>query len=307
MVYCPRCGWKNEDDARFCVKCGSSLAPPLEAAPRMDRVRISIENVKKDIRMRVETDTLMSYAWLLIYILPIIAGIILIFSLLTVAFSYTVMEEAYSTTIVNQTIQTQVITAPLILGFIMLPILMIVSFIVYVVLIYKLVKRRNAHLKRQRYLLEDTLRMLRNIAEVKGVDVEVELSSCERIVREVSMEETERNAVLWAILSAAIFIAHWYVNYFLMKDFYRHERREDNFWENIRTIMDRLGLLFNLPVRMESIPNRSFILYLILNLLTLGLFGVYWLYVLLRDPNKHFEYHIQVESELLRAITPLQI
>ena len=26
MVYCPKCGKKNEDDAEFCAKCGVSLA-----------------------------------------------------------------------------------------------------------------------------------------------------------------------------------------------------------------------------------------------------------------------------------------
>jgi len=27
MVYCPKCGEKNEEDARFCVNCGAALYP----------------------------------------------------------------------------------------------------------------------------------------------------------------------------------------------------------------------------------------------------------------------------------------
>ena len=27
MVYCPKCGTKNEEDAKFCVKCGAELYP----------------------------------------------------------------------------------------------------------------------------------------------------------------------------------------------------------------------------------------------------------------------------------------
>jgi len=27
MVYCPKCGTNNEEDAKFCVKCGAALYP----------------------------------------------------------------------------------------------------------------------------------------------------------------------------------------------------------------------------------------------------------------------------------------
>ncbi len=34
MVYCSKCGAKNEDDARVCVGCGASLYVPKRAAKR---------------------------------------------------------------------------------------------------------------------------------------------------------------------------------------------------------------------------------------------------------------------------------
>jgi hypothetical protein len=37
---------------------------------------IEIENVRKDVRMRIETDSIMSIAWILSYLLPIILGIV---------------------------------------------------------------------------------------------------------------------------------------------------------------------------------------------------------------------------------------
>ena len=36
MAYCQRCGNKNEDDAKFCNKCGASLTGP---PPPFDRHR----------------------------------------------------------------------------------------------------------------------------------------------------------------------------------------------------------------------------------------------------------------------------
>ena len=87
-----------------------------------------------------------------------------------------------------------------------------------------------------------------------------------------------------------------------MKDFYRHERREDGFWEDISKIFGNLEVSFTPPRRMNPIPNRSFILYLILSIITLGIFGIYWLYVLIKDPNEHFKHHVQVDEQLLATV-----
>ena len=37
MVYCPKCGTKNEDTADFCVKCGASLQTGTVATRRYAR------------------------------------------------------------------------------------------------------------------------------------------------------------------------------------------------------------------------------------------------------------------------------
>jgi len=163
------------------------------------------------------------------------------------------------------------------------------------------------HFRRQVFLFEDIVAAVKAIAKRKSVDVDVELSSCERTIREVKAEENEKGAVLWAILSAIIFLAAWYVYYFLMKDFYKHERREDNFWEDISRTLNKCGVTFSRPRRIQTIPERSFVLYLILNLITLGLFGVYWIYVLLKDPNQHFSYHTQIEDQLLSSLESVTI
>jgi hypothetical protein len=92
-----------------------------------------------------------------------------------------------------------------------------------------------------------------------------------------------------------------------MKDFYKHERREDGFWEDLSRTLDKCGITFSMPRRTETTPNRSFVLYLILAIITLGLFGIYWLYVLLKDPNEHFKYHMQVEDQLLSTLESVAI
>ena len=241
--------------------------------------------------MRDEADPKMSNAWLIIYLIPIFAIIIGLVSLLfSVMLLPTLGPEA---------------ALPALVGIFLVPLLALISFVVSIILTYKLVKRRNTHFKRQSFLFEDLISAVKSLATKKKVDVEVGLSSCERTVRETKAEETEKSAALWAILSAVVFLATWYVYYFLMKDFYKHERREDGFWEDIGKVLDKCDIKFSAPRRTEILPNRSFVLYLILNIITAGLFGIYWLYVLLKDPNEHFKYHIQIEDELLSTLESL--
>jgi len=269
-------------------------------------VSIEVENVRRDIRMRTELDVTMSTAWVLVYLIPVIAVVLgVLFFFMAAIFAsaqYAYQVPSPSPTGITPPYPSSPMFAPFIayVGFLWL--IFMISFVVDIVVVYKLVKRRNTHFRRQIFLFEDVLAALRTIAAKKGVDVELELMSCERNLREVRAEETEKEAFLWAILAAFIFIADWYVRYFLMKDFYKHERREDGFWNDISRILSKCGIDFSVPRREEVLPERNFVLYLILTIITLGLFGIYWIYVLIKDPNQHFKYHLRIEDQLLRTL-----
>lgn len=242
---------------------------------------IVLENLRRDIRMRLESDTIMSTAWLLIYLIPIISMVLMVFvALLSPLLGAVVLVTLWGLTMFFS----------------------LLSFIVSIVLTYKLVKRRNTHFQRQSFLYEDILSVLKEITSKRGVSAEIEMATLERGVREAKVEETEKSAALWAILSAIIPIASWYVYYFLMRDFYKHERREDAFLEDVTRILSKSNVTFSSPRRMKPVPDRSFILYLILTIITIGIFGIYWLYVLLTDPNNHFRYHVVLEDELQKVL-----
>ena len=263
------------------------------------KVNAALENIKRDMRMRTESDPQMSNAWLLVYLLPVIVSvvtlgysIVLFLSLFSRYYPFT---SPYDYPF-NQFAQ------PFLVSWIGFLITMILFVVVYIVLIYKLVNRRNTHFTRQKFLSEDVIVTIKSLAEKKKIDVDVNLSSIERTVREANAEETKKDAVLWAVLSAFIPFVSWFVHYFLMKDFYHHERREDGFWEDLNGTLNKLGVSFSVPRRTQAMPNRSFVLYLILTIITLGLFGIYWIYVLLKDPNEHFKHHVETENQLLTAL-----
>jgi hypothetical protein len=43
LVYCPKCGTKNEDTATFCIKCGASLQTGTYTSRRYERRRAEEE------------------------------------------------------------------------------------------------------------------------------------------------------------------------------------------------------------------------------------------------------------------------
>lgn len=154
---------------------------------------------------------------------------------------------------------------------------------IYVV--YKLIRRRNRHFIRARRLCE-------NVAAALGGESNYQL----RRVLEEMEEISERDAVVWAVLSWIVPFLGFYVFHFLNEDFRRHEMLEARFYGAVSQLVGR-------ELRFERvIPSRSTALYLILTLITLGLFAAYWLYTLARDPNLHFAQHRRVDAELLRIL-----
>ena len=263
---------------------------------------VGLENLRKDARMQKDSDRQMSSAWLLVYLLPIIVGVIstIIFSVLFIdMFSSIDSIDPYNYSFDSFPVQfTATLTA---IGFMGL-----INVAVSIIFMYILVNRRYTHFKRQKFLYEDIIAAISSLPKPDETEVDVSLSSLERTSREANAEEIDKSAILWSILSAFIPFVQLYVYYFLMNDFYRHEKREDGFWTDTSKTLNTLGVNFSVPRRTEAMPYRNFVLYLILLIVTVGLFGVYWIYVLIKDPNEHFKYHIETENLLISSIESAQ-
>ncbi len=247
--------------------------------------------------MRMESDYEMSPAWILIPLIPIVElivfFIVLFGSLLT-----------FTTTPVPTTGTSAGFFVALIGFFVIFQIVGFIAQILYAYLLYKLINRRNKHFQRQGFLYDDLTNLAKELAAKKGVDISLSVNNMERANREARYEETEKSAALWAIVTFFVGITALYVYYFLMKDFYKHERREDMFLEDLNRTLVAAGVTINLPRRALPIPDRSFVLYLILSIITLGIFSIYWLYVLLTDPNGHFRQQALTEDTILAQVTP---
>ncbi len=274
-----------------------------------------LENLRQDVRDRANTDKILSPAWVLLPLIAVAIGVLVATSALVLAFtavSSIPIEDLEGFDPLNHDFDLN-IPPPSVSG---LPgaLALISSFglvggllssLLYAYLLYILLSRRNKHFRRQSRFSEDFIAHLRNLTSKKGLDEEVGLSNLERTAREMKNTDDEKSAILWTVLAFIPILnvfAILYILYFLGKDFRIHERNEDGFIEDSNRILQNVGLELSVR-RMDPTPNRSFILYIILSIVTFGLFGIYWLYTLIADPNAHFKHHQQYEDDLISKLS----
>jgi len=241
----------------------------------------------------------MSGAWAIVPLLPIMVGIVVVVVIFAAIFSAIGSLGPSGTT----TTGGSAIAAALVGSIFLLYSLYFVVLILVAVMIFKLVSRRNTHFNRQILLQEDIISMAREMSARKGADVSIFLNNMDRSVKEARLEEVEKNATLWAILIFVSGLGMLYAGYFLMKDFFRHERREDLFINDMLRTFNALGVPINFPYRNPPIPDRSFALYFILTLITGSIFAVYWVYVLVSDPNNHFRQQMLMEDTIMAQLS----
>lgn len=161
--------------------------------------------------------------------------------------------------------------------------------------IYRWIKRRNEHFERSLLYYETLVELAEKLDFKRGVILKSRLNELREINRKM------RSALANTILTILPFYIY-YVYHFLNKDFAKHSEREKLF---LAELFDELRERFPSFTRrideVVSVPERSTLLYLILTWVT-GLFLIYWVYTLTKDPNKHFESHYVIERDVLVAL-----
>lgn len=167
--------------------------------------------------------------------------------------------------------------------------------------IWRLVSRRDRHFRRIARLAEDAGVYLRDRGADERVEVEAVLRRLKRVERSTRLYAYERGATLWTLLVFLAGIALWVLWYVLMEDFRKHEEDEETIVSAINHGLGLLGQNVNLTYA-RQIPARSFWQFMILTLITFGIYGIYWLYCMIEDGNRHFRAQAEWETQLAAAI-----
>src|SRR6266436_5776978 len=238
--------------------------------------------ITEAIRIRRETDDIMSALWILSPLLGVVAFLGIFFGGLSLGF--------FST-------NNAALAGGAIAGFVGG---IVVAIILFVLPWYRLIKRRNGHFRRDRMLREGLINYVRGVAAERGLEskMSIELATMTSIHSEANGEEDEKSPVLWVVLSIITFgLLGLYVWYFLTKDPHKHDVRQLAFMQQVQSSFSKLEKTVVFPF-WKSLPDRSYFLYLILTWIT-GLFSLYWNYVLITDFNDHFRAQWQVEDQLI--------
>ena len=180
--------------------------------------------------------------------------------------------------------------------------LSLITFGIYsYVVIWRLVSRRDRHFRRIARLTEDAGVYLRDRGADEGVDVEGVLTRLKRVERSTRLYAYERGATLWTLLVFLAGIALWVLWYVLMDDFQKHEEDEETIVSAINHGLGLLGQEANLTYE-RQVPARRFWEFMILTLITFGIYGIYWLYCMVEDGNRHFRAQAEWETQLAAAI-----
>jgi len=107
-----------------------------------------------------------------------------------------------------------------------------------------------------------------------------------------------------SIASLLAVVLSFYVASVLMKTMYTHDFRWASFSNSTVVVLRKLGFTLHTGPVYPSRRERSFGKYLVLTVITFGLFGFYWLYAMIVDQNRHFADQLRFENELARELSP---
>jgi hypothetical protein len=173
-------------------------------------------------------------------------------------------------------------------------ILAVASFgVAWFLMIYYAVKRRNDHFLRQQKL--EAL-ILSKLKKTQNPQNDVESSETNNLLQ-------PRSAALWTILTIFV-VPNFFLFYYLESDLHKHDAHQQEFLEEVTALAKDTGVDLNLQSHMTAsgFPRNK---YVYLNVGTLGVAIVYWLYRLFNDYNNHFKMHKIIEAELLRFLDEL--
>lgn len=197
-------------------------------------------------------------------------------------------------------------------GFLLVAILLVLLVsialaISHAILTHKLVQRRDEHFRRDAILRQGQEEYLAALSYGKHIDLNVERWTMNTL--HIGATTNDRSARLWAMLVALIAIIPiigiiflFYSQYFLTKDVQEHDEKQRTFNHYFQVGLMKSGKIAQPLFDWQPLPRRDTSAYVILTILTIGLFLPYWWYVNIQDMNMHLNNQAEFENRLIKLL-----
>lgn len=266
---------------------------------------VTIEDIRSLYRERSNSDRKISIGLTIIASLSTLLTIVVVIAYVIAMLSMIATPQTspieVSTPEYPPTIQPGETMVPGILGILSLIGGVILIGILFVVLeiyvFYRWLDARNKHFNRSREFYRAVAEYLSERVSGDAKDkVEEFKGSVDTLW---NMKRRDIGSVVWAIL-AAIFSLGMYLLMHITIDYYIHRKLEEEVSIKLNDVFTALGL----PKAewRETFEEREVLLYALLTLLTLGLFQIYWYYVISKDQNEHFDTHSRFEEQVINNL-----
>jgi len=197
-------------------------------------------------------------------------------------------------------------------GFLLVAILLVLLVsialaISHAILVHKLVQRRDWHFQRDLTLRQGMEEYLGALSLSKQIDLNVERWTMNTL--HIGTVSNDRSAGLWAMLVGLIAIIPIigiifliYSQYFLTRDVQEHDEKQRYFNHYFQAGLMKTGKITQPVFDWQPLPKRDTSAYVILTILTLGLFLPYWWYVNIQDMNAHLKNQTEFENRLIQLL-----
>ena len=242
------------------------IAEGLKVAVSTDAM---LERIETLVRRRTESDRRMSYAWMIVPILPLAAAIAILSSFVGIIVS--ILPRVSNLT---QTTAQNAFT-PVVAGLLALYGLAVTVYFGVLFLgalsFYFMIERRNRHFVRQQLLYSALYQYLAS----KKTD-SASVANLGYLTEDSAAQDNPKPAGIWALLFMFVSpIIGLILSYTLTRDLRKHEAAQSKFQTELAASLGEAG--FVQPDFSSYRPRGSDpILFLILSAITGGLFWIYW-------------------------------
>ncbi len=175
-------------------------------------------------------------------------------------------------------------------------------FLIYLIPLYfyyRLIKGRNTHFERTTKLYN----ILTEVMELRGTGERINIIKSR--LNELRVTNNNKKSVGLNLVLAAILPFYFlYIYHFMNKDMVAHSKSEKLLLgEIIDVIKSRDPYFTKSLLDHKEVEDRSTFIYIILTILTLGIFGIYWAYIITRDYNQHIKSDRLLKDEIIASLS----